>query len=137
MPKCCSKEGCRYNVFSKNYCKYHQYLKKDKPKKMTTHKTTGELAFFSALWDIRPRKCFITKKPLGDEFNLMYFFHILPKGSYPKFRLYDKNIIFVCAEYHHDWHNIAKSDLLIKDERWQLIFDMYENLKIEYYKQTP
>jgi len=37
MPKTCLKEGCNYNRFGGGYCKFHQYLRTDKPvKKLLT-----------------------------------------------------------------------------------------------------
>ena len=62
-------------------------------------------------------------------------FHVLGKGAFPKFRLDDRNLIFTTAQEHEDWHgNNTREDLLKKDAGWQKVFDLYDQLKLEYYK---
>ena len=67
-------------------------------------KPSGELALFMAIWASRPHVCFITGEPIR-EFNVSCFAHILAKGSYPKFRLYDKNIMLVTKQAHYEYDN--------------------------------
>jgi len=93
-------------------------------------KPSGELALFQSIWNSRPHKCSVTSNPLG-EFNIWYFSHILPKSMYPKFRLYDKNIVLKSAAMHHKWETTAHSDLA-KDPRWIPILKLREELLDEY-----
>ncbi|KKK49900.1 hypothetical protein LCGC14_3130390, partial [marine sediment metagenome] len=96
-------------------------------------KTTGEGVFLETIWDTRPHVSWLSGKPLGDEYNVMCMFHVLGKGAYPGYRLYDKNIILTTPQEHHNWHNMTKVKLLEKDPRWQDVFDLYEELQQEYY----
>lgn len=93
-------------------------------------KVSGELALFQSIWQTRPHICAVTGEKLG-EFNPWFFSHILPKGMYPKFRLYEKNIVLKSAEMHHKWETSAHSDLE-KDPRWIPILKLREELLEEY-----
>lgn len=66
------------------------------------HKPTGELALFISIWNTRPHVCVTCQKRLPS-FFVFLFSHVLPKGSYPKFRLYDKNIELQCWDCHQEW----------------------------------
>ncbi len=111
--------------------------KKQKPLKRSPirykPKTTGEGVFLESIWNTRPHVSWISGKSLGDEYNVMCLFHILGKGAFPGFRLYDKNLILTTPQEHHDWHNMTRDKLLEKDPRWQNVFDLYEELQQEYY----
>lgn len=76
--------------------------------------------------------CAVCGEPLK-EFSVSYFSHILPKGAFPKFRLYAKNIVLKCNEDHHKYGTMAKSDLLLESDKWIPIFDLHEELIKEYY----
>lgn len=142
MPKICKREDCTYPVFGGGYCQYDQGYRTDKkPKRIKTilkrsnksgKRSTGEKVLFEAIWNSRPRKSFLTGEPLGNDAYAWFFFHILPKGKYPKFRLYDKNIILMTQQQHNDWHSKTRAQLLEKDPRWSKVFDLYDELLEEY-----
>jgi hypothetical protein len=121
----CKKSKCECTDFNKRFCKSYTPVKG--PEKI------GELQWFQGLWIDRPHVCWITGVNL--QFNVAVFFHVLPKGAYPKFARLEKNLIFVHPSLHHDWHSLGKSELLKRDSRWQKVFDLYEELKIEYYRK--
>jgi hypothetical protein len=95
-------------------------------------KPTGELALFKAIWENRPHFCAICNEPLG-EFNVSYFSHLLPKSAFPKFRLYDKNLMLKCEYHHHIWGTKAKSDLINYHLDFKKAIDLAEEIMIEYY----
>lgn len=96
-------------------------------------KPTGEKVLFQTIWDTRKRVSFVSGVSLGDECNVMFMSHILSKGAYPGFRLYEKNIVLKTTQEHHDWHNMPRAKLLEKDSNWQKVFDLELELKKEYY----
>lgn len=110
--------------------------KKDKKQKNKPIEQNGELALFNAIWNTRPRVSFLSGTPLT-EFNVWCFSHVLRKapGAYPKFKLYDKNIILLTPQEHVDFDNKAPSDLLRKDPRWEKVFTLKALLKEQYENQ--
>ena len=136
--KICKECGEPRFIWARGKCQECDYKTKP-PKKLAKtkikqkfSKPTGELALFQAIWDNRPNFCAVCNEPLG-EFNISYFSHILPKGAFPKFRLYDKNIMLKCEYHHHIWGTKAKSDLLNYHSNFQMAIDLAEELLIEYY----
>lgn len=96
-------------------------------------KNTGEYVLYETIWATRPHVSWLSGAELGEELNVMCFSHILSKGAYPGFRLYDKNIILKTPQEHHDWHNILREKLLEKNHDWQKVFDLEQELKEEYH----
>lgn len=106
--------------------------KREEGKKVSTglkreHKTTGELALFISIWNTRPHVCVTCDKKLPN-FLIMLFSHILSKGAYPKFRLYDKNIELQCQDCHHEWEFGDRCKQPYMQEK-------SEKLKAEYYSK--
>lgn len=62
-------------------------------------KNSGELDLYVEIWAERPHVSFITGKPLG-AFNICFFAHVLPKGTYPELRLLKENIILLLFAEH-------------------------------------
>ncbi len=135
--KICKGCGDEDFIWARGMCKKCA-SKNPKPKKTNIRETpkkekvkpTGELALFQAIWNTRPHFCTLCNEPLG-EFSVWYFSHILPKSTFKRFRLYEKNIVLKCAAHHHDYETKAYSDL-IKDSRWLPIFNLKEELREEY-----
>lgn len=96
-------------------------------KKTVKRKATGEAALFKTIWETRPHVSFVSGTPLP-YMDVRCFFHVLGKGAYKRFQLFDKNVILTTAEEHHDWHSMTKAELLQKDPRWQKVFDLKEEL---------
>jgi len=128
---------------SGNYCskcniKRLQYKNKQKDaaaKKPPSNrkKPTGELVFFKALWAFRKHVSFVSGKEIK-KFDVNCMSHVLSKGAYPSYRLYDKNLIFLTKEEHHAWHQLGREQLLAQDPNWQKVFDLYEGLKAKYHR---
>jgi len=143
-PKPCKQEGCEYPRWSKGFCQYHKPKKEVKPIKRSypiknnrkpigkKKKVTGELAFFLALWEVRPHVSFISGEHL-EEFSVMYMSHVLPKGTYKKYRLFSRNLVFMTAEEHYQYHN--NLHLCKEDKKWDKFFELFDELKREYYKE--
>lgn len=107
--------------------------RKPLPKK----KPTGEAALFKAIWATRKHVSYVKEKgrpvPLGDDAYPYHFSHVLPKGKYPHFRLYDRNIVLMTYDQHFLWGNARHK---IKDDpEWQPVFMLEAELKKEYEQQ--
>ena len=101
---------------------------------------TGEAILFKEIWDeLEPeeRVSFVTGGNLEDRYEMrsFYFAHVLSKKSYPEFRLYKKNIVLLTLKQHKLWdagrHKIKEDPQMMRF--WQKMFDLEEELKIEYY----
>lgn len=117
---------------SKALCKYHneKRKKKDKPTKNFIRKKTGELDMFEEIWDERQHVSEVSGEPLGDILDPWFFAHLLPKGSYPAYRLRKENIILLTKKEHtqldHSVHTIKN------DPNWEFVFRLRDDLKIQY-----
>lgn len=138
MAKMCNQPHCHYPNFGGGFCKWHQGYRDKKPKALkrilikSHRKPTGELIFFETLWNTRERVSFVSGEVLN-EFSVKMFHHVLTKGAYKQFRLYDKNIILLTPEEHWAVHNLGREQLLKDNKNWQAVFDLKEELKIEYH----
>jgi len=99
-----------------------------------TPKPTGEAALFQALWSTRPHRSFVSGTPLGDEMSAFFFGHVMPKSTYPEFRLFDRNIQFLTIEEHFAWDSTGR-DKLRSDPDWDKMFSLEAELKELYNKQ--
>ena len=112
-------------------CNKERLGSSSKPSKLISkrRKPTGEKALFEAIWASRPHICQVSGEHLGDEPRVHFFSHILPKGLFSKFRLYEKNIWLCSMEVHHLWETKAPSDLppMFKEK-----LEMREELRREY-----
>ena len=112
MAKICLKEDCDNPVFSNLYCKWHQYMRKDK--KFTSisktsnrvkKKATGEKVVFDLIYEENKNNWVssISGDPLvprGHYFFYWQFAHIIPKGKSDKLRLMKSNIMIMTKEEH-------------------------------------
>ncbi len=93
---------------------------------------------FESIWASRAHISFLNGKPLGDDAYAWFFAHVLrkAKGHYPKFKLYDKNIILLTRSQHEEFDNNVRTPefLIAKDPRWQKVFDLRDALLKEYEK---
>lgn len=81
---------------------------------------------FDWIWENRPHISELTGKqllPLGNFTWHHQFAHILPKGTYPKWRLNPDNIMLVRPEEHH------------KQESYPEFIERREEMKAEYYRE--
>jgi hypothetical protein len=63
------------------------------------------------------------------------FFHILPKGAYPHYKLKLENMLITTLQFHHDWHQRGQEYCLATYPRAALVYERYEELKRQYYQQ--
>jgi hypothetical protein len=124
----------------KGYCqRCNERIKKEKKGKPLTpepkkRKVTGELALFKAIWETRPHNCEVCGCAVT-EFDPKVFSHVLSKGAYPSFRLYDRNIMIMCYEYdgsgcHQQWEFGDKGTSKFSEARGRA-----QELKSFYYNQ--
>lgn len=81
---------------------------KIKPKKKTEEEKKDQQAQFerdvlfyvTEIWDKRPHYCECCNKWLGNEPNLCFFDHLLPKSKYDFLRYEPDNIMLVCQTHH-------------------------------------
>lgn len=55
--------------------------------------------------------------------------HLLPKGTYPDYRLDPRNVVMVHPLEHAQWEQVRDRDELLRREpRWRPIVERYEEL---------
>jgi len=90
----------------------------------------AELLVFKKIWESRPHYCEVTGKPIHT-FDVRCFSHVLTKGAYPRFRLYEKNIVFCLPEVHFQWEFGTR-----KKPEFEWIEKLELELKREYYEKS-
>lgn len=99
-----------------------------------TRTRTGERDLFIELYiqcGGRSKISGIQLLPPDNEFFHWQFSHVLPKGLYQRFRLYEKNIIPMLRKEHV--YVTEHEGEARKDERWKWYFELKEILKQEYF----
>lgn len=80
---------------------------------------------YKQIWDEREHVSELSGKPLLPINNYQWhwqFLHVLPKGSYPKWKFNKKNIILALPEEHE------------RQNEYEIFNQRYEQLRQEYYK---
>ncbi len=91
---------------------------------------------FFDIWNSNPHKCEICEdnipEPLAHNFA-----HIIPKGSYRRYKLLKKNIALLCIRCHtvFDFGNEQQRTLLSKYKGWHDLLAKRDVLKEEYYAE--
>lgn len=89
----------------------------------------GQKALFSRIWENRPHKCEVCGAHI-EEATASNFSHLLPKGTYPDFKLREDNIVIKCKECHDTWH--AQGVFwLMKFPAWLKVCAQYHKLHRE------
>jgi hypothetical protein len=96
------------------------------------HKPSGELALFKTLLEVRGAKSQISGEKLVG-FDIRWFSHILSKGAYPSFKLFDKNIVLKTPREHELWE--TQRHKLKNLPEWQWVFNLEQELKELYHKK--
>lgn len=94
---------------------------------LAPRKPTGEKAVFEQIWAERTHHCEVCKVSI-QEATASNFSHLLPKGTYPDFRLDKRNIILKCEACHEVWHKEGPGNLMF-NHRWADVCDTYYQLK--------
>lgn len=82
------------------------------------------------VWDERPHNCEVCSVPLGDECAPIFMSHLLPRGSYRKYKRDHRNIRVQCPECHSRWHKYGP-EALQWSFRWRSTCDLYFQLRNE------
>jgi hypothetical protein len=81
---------------------------------------------FNWIWENRPHVSELSGKPLVDKGHFMWhwqFAHILPKGSYPKYKLNSDNVMLVTSEEH------------CEQEDYKIFLGKQKELRRKYYEE--
>lgn len=70
------------------------------------------------IWASRPHICEACRRELGDEPIPHYFSHLLPRGSYRRYKRDPRNIALNCMSCHDEWHRFGPDGLA---EEWQWV----------------
>jgi hypothetical protein len=119
--------ACGYPMSPEVPKEVYRIPKRSKKRKLVVDE---DISFFEEIWTTRPHKSEVSGAPLGDEFNVCFFSHILSKGAYPRFRHNPKNILLMTFEEHQEFEFTDR-----KDPKWNDVRDLAEELIIEYYNQ--
>lgn len=102
-------------------------------------KPTGELELFTELYFLQSGKSALSGQDLLPPGHPLFHHqgsHLLPKGTYPDFRLDHRNVVMILPTEHDTWERIKNKEVLIAaDPRWKNITDMYDSLKLEAYNK--
>lgn len=82
------------------------------------------------IWVQRLHCCAVCRRELGDEPIPTYFSHLLPRGSYRKYKRDPRNIILKCPEHHAEWHEMGP-DYLKDHWEWSGVCGIYYELRDE------
>lgn len=107
--------------------KREQKKLKRKTGKLKIKKASGQLVVFLKIWNERPHVCQVTGDPIP-YFDIWGFMHLLGKKAYPRFILYEKNILLVKRSIHIKYDDRDRSDPIFK---W--INELHDELITEYY----
>lgn len=115
-------------------CNKKRLEKPDKKKrKRILPKPTGEAELFKQIWESRKHVSFVSGTNLGNELNVWYFAHVLPKSTYPKFRLNSENIVLLTPSEHVMYdHQTDKAKSLPEFSR---LFELREMLIEKYHNK--
>lgn len=99
----------------------------------TVRKPTGERPLFIALWAKCGGKSEVSGEPLHPPEHHLFHFqgsHLLPKGTYPDYRLDPRNLVMMTPDEHEHWHRTPRG-LLLADPKWAPIVARYKALQAE------
>jgi len=114
-----------------------------KERKAVKHAYWGyekQLEMFHDIWDNMdvPRICPISGKKLDGLWNTdrwhWCFAHILPKGNYPKYKLFADNIMVIHPEAHTLIDQGTEEQRAALDWEWDMFYSRAEELKKSYKK---
>ena len=101
-----------------------------KPRPMRKRSPSNKGWWFIALeiWDEREHVCEVCGVSLGDTPIPSMFSHLLPRGSYRRYKLYKPNIILKCPPCHDRWHKEGPKNLVHIPE-WRKVCSTYYALR--------
>lgn len=82
------------------------------------------------IWAARPHICEVCGRALGDEPIPHYFSHLLPRGSYRRYKRDKRNILLKDSRCHAKWHELGPAYLSDHWE-WSGVCQRYFDLRDE------
>lgn len=103
---------------------------KRKPMKKRSDTNDGWLRWaIENVWDKRDHKCEVCGSPLPEPAPIV-FSHLLPRGSYRRYKTDERNVVLKCPEHHQQWHE-AGPDHPSFDRDWKAVCMKYYALRDE------
>lgn len=148
----CSQE--EKAIYSKGYCQYCYWsnnrktnrLKREqkgeskrKPSKINHQSKKGQKVanedskFFREIWNERPHYSEVSGEWLGDDYNPVFFSHVLSKAAFPRARHWKDNIMLKTFNEHQDWEFGDRSTNEFK-KKFGRVMVKYGELVTRYYK---
>ena len=93
---------------------------------MTTCHFKNQKELFNYIWETREHRSELSGRPLLPKGSLKWhwqFLHVLPKGSYPAYKLKPENILLGLPEEHE------------RQENFDIFNEKYSELRKQYYKE--
>lgn len=81
------------------------------------------------VWEKRPHECEVCKCPLEEPAPVV-FSHLLPRGSYRRYKLDERNVRLHCAGCHAEWHQYGPAALAF-NPMWRKTSELYFKLRDE------
>ena len=101
-----------------------------KPMKQRSDKNEGWWDVAIVIWGHRAHKCEICDAGLSDVPQPIFFSHLLPRGSYRRYKRDPRNLVLKCEYHHKEWHNEGPEKLQHEPE-WAVICALYFTLRDE------
>lgn len=90
----------------------------------------GEADIYELIWNSRPHQCEVCERPIESPVPAN-FSHLLPKGSYSRFKRDERNIRIQCQRCHDLWHEHGPK-ILQYSTSWIVTCSRYIALRDEY-----
>lgn len=103
---------------------------KAKPKRLPVRKKREgptQMDVFREIWAEREHVSEVSGTYLGDDMHPILMSHLLPKGSYLRFKLDKRNIVLMTPEEHEMWHREGPGNLMLY-KGWDKVCDRYYDL---------
>lgn len=80
------------------------------------------------IWEEREHKCAVYGYGLGDVPQPIFFSHLLPRGSYRKYKCNKENIVLKSPLAHEEWHKHGP-EILQQYPEWKKVCALYFELR--------
>lgn len=104
-----------------------------KPRKKLRQRSPSNPGWYDValeIWAERPHVCCVTGMYLSEEPEPSYFSHLLPRGSYRKYKRDKRNIVLMHPDIHAMWH-AEGPEKLINIRQWKPVCELYLQLRNE------
>lgn len=120
---------------SKAFHRVNQKFKPPEKKKKQTGrpKEPREIDVMLEKWETTQQVSFINGEPLRT-FSPMKMAHVLPKGSYPRWKKKKFNLVLMTEGQHWQQHNLPQSELEAMHPGWIRFFALKEKYTLIYHE---